>query len=232
MAQIIKYNHFQASNIKCEPVTKNKAGGNVVYLKYNDSKIVLQTPIMVAPFGLSIYNDEASGVSKYSLDLSFRDKDQDPKISKYFDVITELDTFMVQKGVENSKEWFGKKMSKEVVEELYRPLIKESKDPSKYASTIKYKIRSSGDRLNIEAFDEHKNKFNMDNFVSGCKARTIIELTSIWFVNKQFGCTFNVVQLQATKPEKIAGWAFQAESDEEDENEETDEEEEDEEEEA
>jgi hypothetical protein len=230
MAQIIKYNHFQSSSIKCEPVAKNKAGGSVVYLKYNEmKKIVLQTPTMIAPFGLSIYNDEANGVSKYSLDLSFRDKEQDTKIQKFHNVISELDAFMIEKGVENSKEWFGKKMSKEVVEELYRPLIKESKDPSKYASTIKFKIRSSGDRLNLEAFDEQKEKFNMDNFAPGSKARTIIELTSIWFVNKQFGCTFNIIQLQATKPEKISGWAFQAESDEE---EETDEEEEEEEEEA
>jgi len=227
MAQIIKSNAFSVKDIKCENVCKNKAGGNIVYLKYKDHKrIVIQTPQMSAPFGLSTYTDDNTGISKYSIDLSFKDKDSDSKVKHYHDIITELDEFMVSKAVDNSKEWFGKKMSKEVVEELYRPLIKESKDPSKYASTIKYKIRSIGEKMNLEAFDENKNIFDMSNFGPGSKVRCLIELSSIWFVNKQFGCTFTIVQIQVSKPERIQGFSFESDDDddEEDDDEEDDEE--------
>lgn len=223
MAQIILPKSFDASKIQCEPVAKNKAGGNIVYLKYPDvKKMMLQTPYMVAPFGLSVFTDDSTNSSKYTMDLSFRDMNNDPKIKTFHDAIKQLDETMIKKGVENSKEWFGKKMSKEVVSELYRPLIKESKDPSKYAATIKYKIRTTGDTFNVEAFDEFQNKFDLDDFMAGSKARCIIELSSIWFVNKQFGCTFTLIQCQVTKPDKIQGFSFQAESDEEFEDEDDD----------
>ena len=216
MAQIILPKYFDASKIQCEPVAKNKAGGNIVYLKYPDvKKMMIQTPYMVAPFGLSVFTDESTNSSKYTMDLSFRDINSDQKIKVFHDSISQLDEMMIKKAVENSKEWFGKKMSKEVVSELYRPLIKESKDPSKYAATIKYKIRTNGDSFNVEAFDEDRNKFDLDDFMAGSKARCIIELSSIWFVNKQFGCTFTLVQCQVSKPDKIQGFSFQAESDEE-----------------
>lgn len=215
MAQIIKYNKFTTTNIHCDNVAKNKAGGNIVYLKYGENKkIIIQTPMMFAPFGLSVFTDDTNG-SKYSLDFSFRDKENDTQISKYYDMLQEVDKFMIEQAVKNSKEWFGKQMSSEVVQELYRPLIKEPKDPSKYASTVKYKIRNTSDKLNVEAFDEQKNPFDMDNFVSGCKAKALIELSSIWFVNKQFGCTFTVVQLLVSKPEKLTGYSFQSDTDDE-----------------
>ena len=221
MAHIVKFNKFNTSKINCEPVAKNKAGGNIVYLKYNEAKkIIIQTPIMMAPFGLSVFNDEANGVSKYSVDLSFKGQESDKNIEGFLNCMTNLDNFMIEQAVQNSKEWFGKKMSKEVVKELYRPLIKESKDPSKYASTIKFKIRNTGDKLNLEAFDDKQNSFDMDNFAPGCKARAIVELSSIWFVNKQFGCSFTVVQMQVSKPEKVQGFSFQPDTDDEEEEDE------------
>jgi len=227
MSQVIKYNVFNPSNIHTDNVAKNKAGGNIVYLKYDENKkIILQTPVMVAPFGLSVYTDDNNSTTKYSIDLSFKNKDTDPKIATFHDTMQTLDKFMINKGVENSKEWFGKKMSKEVVEELYRPLIKESKDPDKYASTIKFKIRSSSDNFIMEAFDDNKNAFDMKNFSAGCKVRAIVELTSIWFVAKQFGCSLTILQTQISKPEKLVGFSFEPDSDDDDEDEEDDEEEE------
>ena len=226
MSQVIKYNNFNPSNIKTDNVTKNKAGGNIVYLKYDDTKkILLQTPVMMAPFGMSVYTDENTSTTKYSIDLSFKNKDTDSRISTFHDTMLALDKFMINKGVENSKEWFGKKMSKEVVEELYRPLVKESKDPSKYASTIKLKIRSSADNFIMEAFDDNKNHFDMKTLTPGCKVRAIVELTSIWFVAKQFGCSLTILQAQISKPEKLQGFSFEPESDEDDEDEDEDEDE-------
>lgn len=215
--QIIKSNKFDISQLSYDNVAKNKAGGNIVYLKYdNHKKIILQTPYMFAPFGISVFTDDSTNTSKYSLDFSFKDKETDDKVASFYSTLESIDDFMIQHAVTNSKEWFGKKMSAEVVKELYRPLIKESKDPAKYASTIKYKIRSNGDKLNVEAFDDNKEVFDMDNFVAGSKARALIELTSIWFVNKQFGCTFTTLSLQVSKPEKLSGFSFQPDSDEED----------------
>ena len=67
-----------------------------------------------------------------SLDLSFRGRNEDTKINKRMEITKQLDNCMIAMAVENSPVWFGKKMSKEVVDEFYRPILKESKGPNEY----------------------------------------------------------------------------------------------------
>jgi hypothetical protein len=210
---VLLYKNFDASAVSCGDLTKNKAGGNQVTLLYqgNKQRIMLQTPAMSAPFGVSEYVPENNvGPIKYSLDVSF--KGTDPKIQSFYEKIQQMDQRMIDLAVENSPAWFGKKMSKEVVEELYRPLIKPSKQPDKYAPTMKFKIRALE---TVEAFDKDRERFDMVNFQSGSTVKCIVDFAPVWFVNKQFGLTMTVNQLavESTPAGKLHGFAFQNESD-------------------
>ena len=76
--------NFNTSELTNESVKTNALGGKVVYLKYKDQKkITMQTPLVAAPFGLSTYTDEKTGVTKYSIDMSFKGSDADPKIKTF-----------------------------------------------------------------------------------------------------------------------------------------------------
>jgi len=214
--------NFSTQSINNEDVKINSLGGKVVYLKYNDQKkITMQTPLVSAPFGLSTYTDDKTGVTKYSIDMSFKGMDTDPKIKLFHDKMQELDDYVLTLAEQNSKEWLGKKMSKEVVEALYRPVIKQSKDPEKYAPTMKMKITntSKGD-MNVEAYDNNKNKMEMKDLTQGSRIRCLMECSSIWFVNKQFGVSWRLVQVEVHKPDKISGFSFMEDSDEDEEYEE------------
>lgn len=223
---IILYKNFEINALNTCEVVKNKSGGNQVSLKYNDTKrIIMQIPIMNAPFGLSEYvpSDGRSGSSntvKYSIDLSFKGYDSDPKIANFMTLMRNLDEFMIQSGVKHSKEWFGKEMSKEVVGELYRPIIKESKMPEKYAPTIKIKIRTRQDTnaIVVDAFNKDRTSFDMSGFLPGTSIKCIVDFAPIWFVNKQFGLTLTVLQLEvADIPQnKLNGFAFQNDDDDDD----------------
>ena len=217
---ILLSKNFNVENISFDELKKNSMGGNVVYMKYNDQKITYQTPVLTAPFGLSTYTEDKTGMKKFSIDASFRDYDIDPKINMFYQKMCDLDKFIVEHAVKNSKQWFGKKHSKEIIENFYRPLIKESKQPEKYAPTIKLKIQTyKNGNYNMESYDQERNKVNMDEeFKPGAKFQAILELGSVWFVNKtMFGVTFRVVQLQMFPMEKICGYSFQ-EDEEENEN--------------
>lgn len=215
---VMMYTKFDANALTCGECTKNRAGGNQVSLLYNNNRrIVVQTPMMSAPFGLSEYVPENNaGPVKYSIDLSFKGHDTDPKVKQFMDIIRTIDERMVSLAVEHSKTWFGKQMSKEIVEELYRPLIKESKQPEKYAPTMKLKIRPSRNTNDpfgdIQAFNSDKEPFHMKDFQAGSGVKCIIDFSPIWFVNKQFGMTLNLVQLEVkTMPAgKLQGFAFQS----------------------
>ena len=209
--------NFSASNLSCEDVKTNSLGGKVVYLKHNDQKkLTMQTPLVSAPFGLSTYTDEKTGITKYSIDMSFKGMDSDPKIQTFHDKMAELDNHILELAEKNSKEWLGKKMSKEVVEALYRPVVKQAKDPEKYAPTMKMKITNGRNgEMNVEAYDSTRNKMDMKELTQGSRIRCLIECSSIWFVNKQFGVSWRLVQVEVHKPDKISGFSFMEDSDDE-----------------
>lgn len=219
---VMMYTKFDVNALNCGELTKNRAGGNQVSLKYNDNKrIVLQTPVVSVPFGLSEYTPENNaGPVKYSLDLSFKGSDTNPKVETFMQLMKRIDERMIDIAVENSKVWFNKQMSREVVEELYRPLVKPSKIPEKYAPTMKIKIRPSknGEAFNLEAFTSEKQPFDMADFQAGSTVKCIVDFSPIWFVNKQFGLTLNLMQMELVSlpSGKLHGFAFQPEDDEDD----------------
>jgi len=217
MANIVLPTQFDCEKIGFDDMKINNNGGKVVYMKYGDTqRVTMQTPKITAPFGLSEYRDDKTGSVKYSIDVSFKGMESDSKIQTFFDKMKALDEAVINTAIDNSKEWFGKKMKREVIEELYRPVVKPAKDPEKYAPTMKFKLQSNNqDELMVEAFDSDKNKINIiDTFKPGSKLRGIVECSSIWFVNKQFGVTWRALQVEVTKSDKISGFSFVPEDDE------------------
>ena len=218
MAQnIMLAKNLDVPSIAFEPVRKNALGGNVVYLKYSGApKMVVQTPVVSAPFGLSTFTDDKTGAVKYSLDMSFRGMEDDPKVKELHDKMQEIDATLIDEGVKNSKEWFGKKVSKEVVENFYRPLVKPSKDPSKYAPTMKFKIMTNRNgSVAVDAYNHLKESVDLTEvLVPGSRIQAIIECSSVWFVNKSmFGVSWRLVQVKVQKSDRIAGFSFVEDSD-------------------
>jgi len=140
--------------------------------------------------------------------VSFKGLEDSPKIQEFYDKMQEFDNTLIDSGVKNSKDWLGKVMKTDVVDALYRPLVKPSKDPEKYAPTIKFKIPSKDGKLIVTAYDHDKQPFDVENLLPGTKVQALIECSSIWFVNKQFGVSWKLVQLFVSKPEKLAGFSF------------------------
>lgn len=211
MAQqnILMYKNFDASKLSCGVVNKNRAGGNQVPLLYGGKRgsIMLQTPVVAAPFGLSEYMPDNGTEPKYSIDVSFRGYEENNKTNAFMNTIKSIDNHMIDMGVANSQEWFGKTMSREVVEELYRPLVKESKQPEKYAPTLKCKIRTIN---KIASFTKNREPFEITDLQPGSTVKTILEFAPVWFVNKQFGVTLTIIQLEMNTPPvgKLTGFAF------------------------
>lgn len=217
---ILKTSTFDQNNLRYSQVMKNRQGSNQVHINYLEDgemmkKIILQSPKLSTPFGISEYPTENG--PKYSLDCSFIDISEDTKVNQFYSMLKSIDDNMIKTAVENSKDWFGKKMSEEIVKEFYRPLIKEGKQKPNseecYPDTVKFKIRTIGDKKNVEAYDTDRKKIDIDDLKTGSKVRSIVEVSPIWFVNKNFGLTLNMVQVEISKPDKISGFSFEDDSD-------------------
>ena len=113
-SSIIVGTAFDAKDVVFGPMDKTKKGGKVVYLGINGSaktRIAIETPAMVMPFGVTPYQEASGGdIQSYSVDVSFRTADVDPKVAEFQKRIEAFDELLVNVATENSLEWFGKKV--------------------------------------------------------------------------------------------------------------------------
>ena len=211
MSSPVIYSAFEPKNVSFGKSDTMRNGGKIVNLGYPGARrIQLQTPIVSLPFGVNepFKGSGAGEVQSYSVDLSFRGYDTSPGMAKFLEKMKAIDAIVLKKAHESSVEWFGKQTSMEVIQELYRPLIREAKDPQ-FAPTMKVKIPVVGGVPSASFFDENKDPVQMDYIVKGTSAKFIIEVSSVWFVNKNFGVTWRLVQaLVSSRPSETPTGGF------------------------
>lgn len=205
---IQKFSDFNANNVSFSKLRKNKNGGKAVYLNSSDNKkIFVQLPFMRSPYGLSVYTDETSGRTSYSLDLSF-DPDN-PESTQLLKAMTELDELVVNTVANNSKEWLGKNFNVAVLKEaLYKPIVRPGKE--QYPATMKLKILTKSDGSFVpEAYSMKRERLSLDTVEKGQKVVAIIDLNQIWFIDNKFGVTIRLQQVLLEQSEKLPSFAFQ-----------------------
>ena len=207
---------FTPTSIGFSKLRKNKNGGKTVYLNNGDNKkLYLQLPFLRSPYGLSAFTDEGTGRTTYSLDLSF-----DPDNTEAMELhakFKELDDIIVNTVANNSKEWLGKEFNVAVLREaLYKPMVRPNKEP--YPSTLKLKIATKPDGSFIpEAYNMKKEPTSLDTIEKGQKVMSIVDVSSIWFIDNKFGVTIRLQQVLIEQSTRLPSFAFQGvEVDEED----------------
>ena len=205
---IQRSSEFSASSVSFSKLRKNKNGGKTVYLNGGDNKkLYIQLPFMRSPYGLSVFTDEGTGRTTYSLDLSF--DSENPEAMELHDKLKELDELIVNTVAENSKEWLGKEFNVAVLREaLYKPIVRVGKEP--YPSTIKLKIATKSDGTFVpEAYNMQKGQVTLDTIEKGQKAMAIVDVSSIWFIDNKFGVTIRLQQALIEQSTKLPSFAFQ-----------------------
>jgi hypothetical protein len=199
---------FSSASIGFSKLRKNKNGGKTVYLNGGDNKkLFLQLPFMRSPFGLSMFTDESTGRTSYSLDLSF-DPDN-TEAMEIHDKLKELDELIVNTVAQNSKEWLGKEFNVAVLREaLYKPIVRPGKE--QYPSTMKLKISTKPDGSFVpEAYSMQREQVSLDSIEKGQKVMAIVDLSSIWFIDNKFGVTIRLQQTLLEQSSKLPSFAFQ-----------------------
>lgn len=126
---IIPASKFESAAVRFGAVEKNKMGGKFVPIVDENGqkyRLTIQTPALALPFGISAYRERPEAdVSSYSIDVSFRGMETDPKIAEFLERMKSFDEHMLVSAAKHSKEWYGgKQKSKEILEDSYRRLVK------------------------------------------------------------------------------------------------------------
>jgi len=207
-AIILHSNFVPREQMKFSAMVKTAKGQKIVYINTaTKQKVRVQTPQMRAIFGLSRFDDANTGNSSFSLDLSFNGRNENPKLDNFLTQLREMDAYLLDLAHERSVEWFGKEMSREILSEFHRPCVRDPSDP-KYEPTFRLKLTPYS-----EIYDETHQKVDMDQISKGSVVRAIVE-PSFWLVNKSFGISLRVLQLEIiSRPSGVTGFAFEDDDD-------------------
>lgn len=200
------------TDIKYAKVKINNAGGKSVGIlnAATNSVLNIQTPLMLT-WGVNENVDKKTGeVQSYSMALQFPAEEyKTPGVSKFFAALQQFESKIKQDAIANSKEWFGKAMSAEVINAIFNPVLSYSKNPQTGEPdhtknpTLRIKLPFyDGEWKGIEIYDSNSNamfpnsdgKTPKDLIVKGSDAALIITCGGLWFAGGSFGVTWRLVQ--------------------------------------
>ena len=215
MDQIIIPSAFDISKIALGSIKTLDNGGKNVYISYADKPLYLQTPEMVAPFGLSKFENN-DGVCKYSIDMSFKDQEKRKSVQKFFENMTQFNDLIINNAMENSMMWFKKKYTTtDVVSALFTPLIRFPKTETgeintKFAPTFRVSVPTKENNFACDVYNNAGELINLKDIdVKGSHVTAIIKCMGVWLAGGKFGVTWKVFQLRIVQPNGIKGFAFQ-----------------------
>lgn len=213
---VVSPSSFDVSNVSISAPKLLPSGAKQAYLNYDGRKLTMQIGSLPVPYGMSVY--DKAGPVKYSVDMSLRGYDgENPKAKSVFEAFSQLDDYMIQQGVDNSKAWFKQQLSKDVVKAFYTPSLRFSKDaegnPKPYPPTVKVALKQREGKFDTRVYDDKKRELTElpmeDILVKGANITVLIECTGVWFAGSKYGISWKAVQIRVDSlPDRIRGFAF------------------------
>ena len=206
-----------SEDVKYSTIKINSVGGKSVGIlnSATNKAVYLNTPLMLT-WGLNEYTDEKTGKVTYDMSLQFPSSDYPNEDAEAF--LESMKTFeekIKEDALKNSKEWFGKKHTAEVLDALFTPMLKYPKDKETgepdldRAPTLRVKIPYWEGEWKTEIYDlegealfPDKNASHIspkDLITKGSNVAVLILCGGIWFANGKFGVTWKLQQA-ALKP--------------------------------
>ena len=237
---ILKSTDFDAKRIEFAQFKKNKRGGGIVYMKYDNPKagkhnVFLQTPKMYCPFGASAFKKEDlkdGEVPKYSLQLSFRGHEDNKPVDDLKEKLESFDNMIVEEVLKNKELQANlglsnkKNLSKDTISVLHSPMVRYPAKPE-YAATLNVKLPVvyGTDTFQTDLYGKDKTKIELtyenieDVLPARCEVRALLQITAVWIIGNKFGISVRASQLVVYPSETLSGYSFLDSSDVEDEDE-------------
>lgn len=191
------------------PKVNSSGGKNIpIFNKIARSGLKISTPMLLT-WGVNENDFDGTGKKTYDLSLQFpSDEYATPDSTAFLENLKRLEVFIKEQACINSKAWFGKVQSAEVVDAFWTPMLRYPKnkitgdlDYSK-SPTFRVKIPFWDGKFKFEAFNVHgemvfpKDDANiMDVVPKGSDVKIILQCGGIWFAGGKFGVTWKPFQM-------------------------------------
>lgn len=169
----------------------------------------MQIPRMYMPFGVYGFVPDV-GATKWNIDFSMKGwEEENNYVKTFYESLRAVENKVIDSVTRQSECIFKNKHTPEEVKAMFNSNIKESADRE---PKFRVKVDTNDDAL-IKAFvfDQAKNPITTVA-TNGLYARNsgiaIVELAGVYFLNKKFGLTWKLHQLQVFEPQQLKGFQF------------------------
>jgi len=169
----------------------------------------VQTPRLYMPFGISGFTP-AVGNTKWNIDFSLKGHDEEGNyVRDFYETIQRVEAIVVEAVSEQSEDIFGKTMTVEELLPMFNSNLKHAPDREpkfrvRVDTTIDGEIKSG-------VFDKDGNNIATDltdKLYARNSGIAIVEMNSMYFLNKKFGVTWKLHQLAVYEPQQLRGFQF------------------------
>ena len=182
-------------------------GGKTIYINNNERPLVVQTPKMYSPFGMSVWHDEHG--TKLSIELSFKDMESEPSIGAFHTFVSDLETMV--KTESSTANWF------KGVSATYSSVMRQNN--TQYPATIKFTVPSTNGIISIPVFNAETNEemtINEENInvFKGAKVSIVASCSGVWNHGTRFGISFRALKIFINPAIFIKGYSLGDDTDE------------------
>ena len=192
----------------------NKSGGKSINILNGTVgkpiNLMLATPLMLT-WGINDFVDEASGKRTYDMSLQFPQEEfRTEATDKFLKAMNDFQDKIKADAITNSKEWMNKgKLTPEVVDALFNPMLKYSKDPAtgepnlSKSPSLRIKVDYWKEAFTCEIYGtDGRLLFPLEGSAAtpselvpkACEVALVIQCGGLWFANGKFGVTWKLVQ--------------------------------------
>ena len=203
----------------------NSSGGKSIGIISNKTKkaVHISTPLMLT-WGVNEFVDEKTGRKSYDMSLQFpKEEYNTPSVNKFLENMKEFEAKIKADAIVNCKEWMNKpKMSAEVVDALWTPMLKYPKDKETgefdytRPPTLRVKFSFWDDEWKCELYDMEcsqifPNQAGLlpnDLIVKATNVATVITCGGLWNANGKFGVTWKLLQAVVKPKASLTGKCY------------------------
>ena len=154
-------------------------------IDYKNEPLYLQTPkLILTKSGLETINSKNNNLELEPVNNDF----------SFYDSLLNLDELNVKRTFENNKEWFGKEIPLEVIDNMYKRNNKPVKKDSK--PQFGFKVPLVKERVQCQIFDHKKNTLDLKTIKEGSECICILHVKGLKFLKQHYYLDIYISQIK------------------------------------
>lgn len=191
------------------PKVNASGGKNIpIFNKLARNGLKVETPMMLT-WGINENQFDGSDKKSYDMSLQFPSAEYlREDTSAFLENMKKMNDYIKDQACINSKAWFGKVQSAEVVDAFWTPLLRYPKDKTtgepdhSKSPTLRVKIPFWDGQFKCEIYNVHRelifpkaNVSILDVVPKGSEVKVMLQCGGIWFAGGKFGVTWKPYQM-------------------------------------